>query len=202
MKLLLQIAKISFFLCIFLFGLAFGQTKNRILCGTLTVGYSSIKNYEVSPEERLKGNLIKADIVIEYKNLLVETDYQYIFFNEGNSHFLHNSLGYKLYSGKFVPNTYVLASHIYSNKFPMESLIYNLNHQGFGFGAMFRMKLAILNGDASFAVTYFPSEEIYYKNMQVGWEIKTIGLSVGGIGIRIPDGRFYSGFVFSLRYRW
>jgi hypothetical protein len=40
------------------------------------------------------------------------------------------------------------------------------------------------------------TEEIIYENMQVEWDIKIIGTSIGGMGVRVPGGRFYSGYVF------
>ena len=48
----------------------------------------------------------------------------------------------------------------------------------------------------------FSTKEIIYENMKVEWDIKIIGTSIGGMGVRVPGGRFYSGYVFSLRYRW
>jgi hypothetical protein len=133
----------------------------------------------------------------------LESDYQQIFFEEGISHFFHNSLGYRLYSGARMPDLYVLGAYVHANKFPINGLIYNEDHSGPGLGLMMGMTLeTLLNGDASFALTYFPIDQMFYKNMQVGWEFKYIGVSIGGIGVRVPGGRLYSGFSVALRYKW
>jgi len=194
--------------CFFLICLGVSaQTKQALadlpFQGSAALGYSHIYNTELTAGEQLSGNLVRADVVLKYRRLLFETDYQQMFFNGGTSHFFHNSLGYGLYSGKRMPDLYVLASHVHANEFPVNGLIYNQDHAGFGLGTMIRMKVeTLLNADASFALTYFPWEQIFYKNMQVGWEIKYIGISIGGIGVRVPGGRLYSGFTFSVRYKW
>ena len=192
-----------FIVCLFSDRFAYGQTEEESLHATLSLGYSHIYNYELNPSEKINGNLVRADVILTLKKFLFESDYQHIFVKNSDKYFVHNSIGYKFFSGEYLPKTYVLVSHIYANKFPQDGLLYNENHRGFGFGGLFRMNIEyLLNGDASFAVTYFPSDKIFYKNMQVGWDLKVIGISVGGIGIRVPDGRYYSGFIFQLRHKW
>jgi hypothetical protein len=179
------------------------ENTDRDFQGSVAVGYSHIYNFELTAGEQFSGDLVRADVVLIYKRLFLETDYQHIFFDGGTSYFLHNSFGYGLYSGIRMPDLYVLAAHVYANEFPVNGLIYNQDHSGFGLGATLRMSVeTLLNADASFTLTYFPWEQIFYKNMQIGWEMKYIGLSIGGIGVRVPGGRLYSGFTFSVRYKW
>jgi hypothetical protein len=180
-----------------------GQEKESALNGTFSLGYSHIYNYEVNDSEKINADLVRVNLILTLGRFLLESDYQYIFVGSQNTTFFHNSFGYAMYSGKYLPKTYALVSYIHAKEFPLNDLIYNKTHQGFGFGGMFRINLdVLLKGDANFTVTYFPSDRIFYKSMQVGWDFKFVGISVGGIGIRVPEGRLYSGFIFQLRYKW
>jgi len=198
-----RVFEILFFVFLFSSGLIYGQDKSTLLNGLFSVGYSHIYNYEQIGSSKIGADLLRGDLIITYKKLLFESDYQYFFVNNGKKYFFQNSIGYRINAGNIFPQTYLHISYVEANRFPVDGLIYNKHHKGFGYGGLFNMDLEfLLNGDAAFAVTYFPSDRIFYKRMHVGWEIKTIGISVGGIGVRIPDGRYYSGFIFQLRYKW
>ncbi|MFC2132671.1 hypothetical protein ACFLRG_02620 [Bacteroidota bacterium] len=180
------------------------KAQDNNLGGSIFISYAPFYNYEVNDVEKINGTIIRGDLTLRYNKLLFETDYQYFLMDEGNKMFSHNSLGYNIISSKQFPKTYALVSHVFSNKFPMDELIFNEEFNGFGFGALFSMDLEnLIKGDASFAITYFPNEKIMYKNMQVSWDINVIGISIGGLGVRVvPDGRLYSAFTLSLRYKW
>lgn len=179
------------------------QDVSKIFNGSISLGYSHIYNYEQEDIAKISSNLIRVELILTYKKLLMESDYQYFILDNGRKYFFQSSFGFRLNEGGIFPKTYILTSYLVANEFPIEGLIYNQHQQGFGFGAMFDMDLDFMfNGNASFAVTYYPSDKIFYKRMQVGWEIKAIGISVRGIGVRVPDGRYYSGFIFQIRYRW
>ncbi|MFC1628654.1 hypothetical protein ACFL3H_06020 [Gemmatimonadota bacterium] len=178
-------------------------SSDGAIIGTFTLGYSGISTFESNADDNVKGKLLRADMMLLYRDFLFEADVQNISFDQGNSRFLYTAVGYRIISEAPMPEVYLLAGYLSSERFPLEGLVYNKGHNGFGIGGMFRMEVeTLLNSEASFAWTYFPQDGVSYKSMHVGWEIKKIGISIGGVGIRVPDGRFYGGYVFALRYKW
>lgn len=172
------------------------------LNGTVEVGYSPVHNYEAEPLY-FSVPAIRGDLLLTWRPVLVQADYTHMLFEEASASVLHGALGYRIYSGTYSPDFYPLVGYLHSTELPLEGLAYNQAHSGPVVGGMIRMNLAwLFDGDASLAVTYSPAEDAIYKNMKVGWTIKHIGISVGGIGMRVPNGRFYSGFTFGLRYSW
>jgi len=171
--------------------------------GTLTLGYSGISTFESHADDNIKGKLLRVDSVLLYRDFLLEADAQNISFDQGSSRFLYAAAGYRIISDAPMPDVYLLAGYLSSERFPLDGLVYNKGHNGFGMGGMFRMEVeTLMNSEASFAWTFFPGDGVSNKSMHVGWEIKKIGISIGGVGIRVPDGRFYGGYVFALRYKW
>lgn len=203
-----RVIKIKSFIiiCIIAHGIVFGdtmpETNSHTLNGSISIGYSRIYNYEENNDSKIDAYLTRADLIVKYGKFLYETDFQYLNFQDGNRHFSHNSMGYSIYDKHNFPKTYFLVSYLHSEKLPV-NILYNKDRSAIGFGCEFDMELETLyKGNARFTVTYFPTESVFYKSMDVGWNFGVIGFDVSGIGIRVPKGRFYSGFVWAIRYKW
>jgi len=172
------------------------------LHGTVEVGYSPVHNYEAGPQY-FSAHAIRGDVLLTWRPILLQGDYTHMLFDEGSASVLHGALGYRIYSGTCFPDFYPLVGYLRTTALPLDSLAYNQAHSGPVVGGMMKMDLAwLFDGDASLVATYSPTEKAIYKNMKVGWTINQIGISVGGIGMRVPNGRFYSGFTLGLCYRW
>lgn len=166
--------------------------------GILSAGYGTIYNYE---ERGFSGYQLRLNPLIIHNNLSFELDFSMRNPAGNFSPFLWSGVGYRVSRWKKAPDLWLTGSWLYSGDLRAEGSITAGEYNAPGAGFMLGMKAHWLpKCFSSFAMSYCPTERCLYKSMQIGWEIHTIGFSVGGAGIRVPQGRLYSSFLFSLRY--
>ncbi len=169
--------------------------------GIMSVSYGTLYNYENDKKGELDGSSLRINPLLFYKNISLECDLQARNFTKEISPFAWIGGGYRVVNSPKAPAVWLTGSWIYSDQFEGESLPINRTISAPGVGFMFGMK-----GDwlrqcfTNFSMSYYPSEKALYKSMQLGWEIHKIGFSLGGLGIRVPEGRYFSSFTFSARY--
>lgn len=166
--------------------------------GIVSLGYGTVYNYE---ESAFKGYEIRANVLRFSNSLLLEADVQGRVINSSLSPLIYAGGGWRVVSSSKAPAVWLTGSWLYSDLLPVESYALNREINSPGFGFVWGMKGDWLKSCfVNFNMSYYPRERALYKSMQLGWEIYHVGFSVGGTGIRVPDGRIYSSFIFSLRY--
>ncbi len=167
-----------------------------------TLAYGNFYNYEQESSKQLKGSLGRVDIVHRHNNFWFEGDGQWIHAGANqNSPFFLGEAAYRVLDVHWLPEFWISASYIALQPFsPGNSATdLHLHDVGAGFTASFQTAY-LTEGMGNFSLRYYPRERVLYKSMQVGWDIGSHwGLSFGGLGIRVPAGRYYSAFVFALR---
>ncbi|HSQ42367.1 MAG TPA: hypothetical protein VLM37_08830 [Fibrobacteraceae bacterium] len=103
-----------------------------------------------------------------------------------------------------LPDLWVEGAFLYMDSLAQASQGRNIDALEGGLGVTCDFRTAWLpHGYGNFSVYYYPRSGVLYKSIQVGWDILPhFGLSFGGLGIRIADGRYDSSFVFSIRIRF
>jgi hypothetical protein len=177
------------------------QTTAQNLSGVITVGYGSLYNYETANADKFRSNLVRLNPVLMYNDILLEFDVQARDLEKTASPFIWGGGGYRVMDYTNFPDIWLMGSYLYSDVFDRNDLPFNQVISSPGVGCMLGMKGRWLKKSfANFSMSYYPHHNALYKSMQLGWEIYKLGFSAGGIGIRIPEGRYYSSFVFSVRY--
>lgn len=170
------------------------------LSGIVTAGYGTLYNYEKPERGNLDGSLLRFNPVLFYKNAILECDIQARNSARKISPFALLGCGYRVLNIPKSPNIWLTGSWMYSSSYTGENLPINRTISGLGAGFIIGIKgLWLRRCFANFSMSYYPSEKSFYKSMQIGWELYKIGFSTGGLGIRLPEGRYYSSFVFAAR---
>ncbi|GEM_PF-6311667 len=90
--------------------------------------------------------------------------------------------GYRVIKHSKFPNIWLAGSYLYSDIFDQEELPFNKLLSTPGAGLILGMKSYWLKKSfINFSINYYPVQKTFYKSMQAGWEIKTIGFTAGGL---------------------
>lgn len=172
--------------------------ESRELSGVITVGYGTIYNYE---ESGFSGHQLRLNPLLFYGNFSFEMDAALRKPADTYSPFLMSGVGYRVSRWRKAPDLWFTGSWLCSGNLHVENAISSGGFNSPGAGFMLGMKTHWLpKSFCSFAMSYYPPDRCLYKSMQLGWEIHTVGFSMGGAGIRVSQGRLYSSFLFSLRW--
>jgi hypothetical protein len=187
---------------VFLFlSLLFSVNRADGISGVINGGYGTFYNYESGNHSKFDDALLRFNTLLFYRDLSLELDIQARNLTEKISPMGWAGAGYRVLKLNKIPDIWLTGSWIYSEKFSGKTLLVNKVLSAPGAGFMLGMKGQWLKRSfGNFSMSYYPSERAFYKSMQLGWEIWGVGFAAGGLGIRLFEGRYYSSFVFSIRY--
>jgi len=187
----------SMFLCILVVSAILAADTESLIY----VGYGTLYNASVAENGKLSGHLWRIACVQHWKRLMASIDAQNRISGGRQNPFLQTTAGYLVLEESWFPNVWVEGGIIYMDALaqPSQGQTIETLEGGVGINLDFRTDW-LPQGYSNFSVMYYPATGFFYKNMQVGWDIVPhLGVSFGGLGIRIREGRLYSSFIFAVR---
>lgn len=168
----------------------------------LTFGYGTLYNSAVNDSLKLSGHLLRAEYVYTYGDYGATLDAQLLDAGQGDkAPFALAEASYRVLNQAWFPELWMGGAFLYADSLGQEGLLENLEMREPGLGMTCAFHTGWFEkGYGNFSMRYFPKSQALYKSMQIGWNILPhLGVSFGGLGIRIPEGRYYSSFVFATR---
>jgi hypothetical protein len=151
----------------------------------------------------IKGWIIRGDFIYLPPPWLFEADLQIHEHKNGHQSNLERlSVGFRPVQISKYPAFWGTVEALRCTKLPY-ILEKNDDVAGLGMGFQTILPLTgVFNGQARFSLAWLPLQSVLYKSMDLGWNIGSIGLRVGGIGLRTPEGRLFSSLTMDITKRW